>query len=132
MARSAPSIRKARPEDAPSIVEFQQAMALETEGKTLDDSLVTPGVAAVFASPDKGFYIVAEIDGTVVGSLLITYEWSDWRNATFCGSECLCLRRIGRRQGVSRHANHVISLTEADDGLCGVRLFERKRVEADI
>ena len=124
MARSTPSIRQARPEDATRIIEFQQAMALETEGKTLDESLVTPGVAAVFASPDKGFYIVAEFDGTVVGSLLITYEWSDWRNATFLWIQSVFVDANYRRQGVyTAMHNHVIALTEADDGLCGVRLY---------
>ena len=124
MARSAPSIRKARPEDAPRIVEFQQAMALETEGKTLDESLVAPGVSAVFASPDKGFYIVAEIDDLVVGSLLITYEWSDWRNATFLWIQSVFVDADHRRQGVyTAMHNHVLALAENDDALCGVRLY---------
>lgn len=132
LARSTPSIRKARPEDAPRIVEFQQAMALETEGKTLDESLVTPGVAAVFASPDKGFYIVAEVDDSVVGSLLITYEWSDWRNSTFLWIQSVFVDANYRRQGVyTAMHNHVLSLTEADDGLCGVRLYvERTNTNA--
>ena len=107
-------------------------MALETEGKTLDESLVTPGVAAVFATPDKGFYIVAEIDGAVVGSLLITYEWSDWRNATFLWIQSVFVDADYRRQGVyTAMHNHVLSLTEADEGLCGVRLYvERTNLAA--
>ena len=124
MAPSSPTVREAIPDDAPRIVEFQQAMALETEGKTLDESLVTPGVAAVFASPDKGFYIVAEIDGVVVGSLLITYEWSDWRNATFLWIQSVFVDAGHRRQGVyTAMHNHVLALAESDEGLCGVRLY---------
>ena len=124
MARSTPTIREASPEDAARIVDFQQAMALETEGKTLDESLITAGVDAVLSSPDKGFYIVAEIDGTVVGSLLITYEWSDWRNATFLWIQSVFVDANHRRQGVyTAMHNHVLALAEADDALCGVRLY---------
>lgn len=132
MARSTPTIREARPDDAPRIVAFQQAMALETEGKTLDESLVIPGVAEVFASAHKGFYIVAEIDGTVVGSLLITYEWSDWRNATFLWIQSVFVDADHRRQGVyTAMHNHVLALAESDDGLCGVRLYvERTNTRA--
>ena len=124
MAQATPAVREATPDDAPRIVEFQQAMALETEGKTLDESLVTPGVSAVFASPDKGFYIVAEIDDVIVGSLLITYEWSDWRNATFLWIQSVFVDADHRRQGVyTAMHNHVLALAESDDGLCGVRLY---------
>ena len=124
MTRSIPSIREACSDDASRIVQFQQAMALETEGKTLDESLVTPGVDAVFASSDKGFYIVAEIDNVVVGSLLITYEWSDWRNATFLWIQSVFVDANHRRQGVyTAMHNHVLTLAESDDSLCGVRLY---------
>ena len=124
MPPSTPTVREATPDDASRIVEFQQAMALETEGKTLDESLVTPGVAAVFASPDKGFYIVAEIDDDVVGSLLITYEWSDWRNATFLWIQSVFVDAGHRRQGVyTAMHNHVLAHAESDSGICGVRLY---------
>ena len=124
MTASTPTIRSATPADANRIVEFQQAMALETEGKTLDEALITVGADAVLASPDKGFYIVAEIDGTVVGSLLITYEWSDWRNATFLWIQSVFVDADHRRRGVyTAMHNYVISLAEADEGLCGVRLY---------
>ena len=132
MARSTPSIRQACLEDAARIIEFQQAMALETEGKTLDDSRISAGVDAVLRSPDKGFYIVAELDGAVVGSLLITYEWSDWRNATFLWIQSVFVDAGHRRQGVyTAMHNHVLSLAEADGGYCGVRLYvERTNIGA--
>jgi hypothetical protein len=66
--------------DAPAIVEFQEAMARETEEVELDHEVVTRGVDAVFEDPSRGQYFVADVDGKVVASLLITYEWSDWRN----------------------------------------------------
>ena len=83
MADSQILVRRAEPGDADHIVRFQQSMAMETEDKTLDESLVRVGVGAVISDSEKGFYLVAEVNGEVVGSLLITYEWSDWRNATF-------------------------------------------------
>ena len=124
MTSSTPLIREASLDDATRIVEFQQAMALETEGKTLDESLVTAGVDAVLRSPDKGFYIVAEIEDTVVGSLLITYEWSDWRNATFLWIQSVYVDAVHRRKGVyTAMHNHVLALAEADSAFCGVRLY---------
>lgn len=77
------NIRLANAADADEFVQFNQAMAFETEGKQLDPNVVGPAVAAVFADERKGFYVVAEDDDRVVGGLMITYEWSDWRNAWF-------------------------------------------------
>ena len=76
----ADSIRYATAKDAQSIADFQVAMALETENKKLDSDNVLIAVKSVFDDSQKGFYLVAEVDGQVVGSLMITYEWSDWRN----------------------------------------------------
>ena len=73
-------IRHARIEDAQSIADFQLAMALETENKKLDPATVLAAVKSVFSDTQKGFYLVADVDGEVAGSLMITYEWSDWRN----------------------------------------------------
>lgn len=72
--------RGAGPHDARTIIEFQQAMARETEEVELDLQTVTRGVQAVFDDPARGRYFVADAGGRVVASLLITYEWSDWRN----------------------------------------------------
>src|SRR6188768_2874549 len=77
------NVRLATKDDIQALVGFNQAMALETEGRKLEASVLTPGVAAVFEDTNKGFYVVAEDDGPVVGGLLITYEWSDWRNKWF-------------------------------------------------
>src|SRR5712664_1872795 len=66
--------RGATREDGRTIVEFQQAMARETEDVELDREIVTRGVDAVFDDPSRGRYFVADLDGSVVASLLITYE----------------------------------------------------------
>ena len=117
-------VRQAEPRDAVHIVGFQQDMALETEGKTLDESSISAGVDAVFGDPDKGFYLVAEVNGDVVGSLLITYEWSDWRNATFWWIQSVFVDADYRRRGVYT-AMHDYVLTQAreSEDICGVRLY---------
>jgi GNAT superfamily N-acetyltransferase len=76
-------IRPAKLSDAAAIVEFNQAMAHETEGKHLDRDILMGGVDAVFHAEDKGFYVIAEAEGKIVGGLMVTFEWSDWRNGWF-------------------------------------------------
>ncbi|HMT07267.1 MAG TPA: GNAT family N-acetyltransferase [Pyrinomonadaceae bacterium] len=73
------NIRYGTKADAPRIVEFQAAMAMETENKTLDTEVVLGAVNDVFDDANKGFYVVAEEDGIVIGGLMVTFEWSDWR-----------------------------------------------------
>ena len=73
-------IRTAAKADAPSIAAHNIAMAQETEDRPLDPNIVGPGVAAVFEDPSRGFYLVIEDEGKVIANLMITYEWSDWRN----------------------------------------------------
>ncbi|MFB6279723.1 MAG: N-acetyltransferase family protein, partial [Salinibacter sp.] len=77
------TVRRATVDDAETIAQFNEAMAEETEDKPLDSETVRAGVRAVFDKPDQAFYLVAERGGTIVGSLMITTEWSDWRNADF-------------------------------------------------
>ena len=76
-------IRKAHKDDINALIGFNEAMALETEGKALYTITLRKGVEAVFDDPQKGFYLVAEDNARVVGGLMITFEWSDWRNAWF-------------------------------------------------
>ncbi|MBC8343449.1 MAG: hypothetical protein H8E61_05670 [Bacteroidetes bacterium] len=73
-------IRNADSRDIEKIVLFQVEMARETEGLVLNKNIIHPGVKNVFKNKNLGSYYVAEHDQKVVGSLLITYEWSDWRN----------------------------------------------------
>ncbi len=121
------TVRRATRDDAPHIVRFQQSMALETEGKTLDESTLGAGVTAVIDDPRKGFYLVAERDGEIAGSLMITYEWSDWRNADFWWIQSVYVDARHRRAGVySAMHDHVMGLARelnGDGGVCGVRLY---------
>ena len=117
-------VRRAESRDTAHIVGFQQSMALETEGKTLDESLVGAGVDSVFADSDKGFYLVAEIGDTVVGSLMITYEWSDWRSATFWWIQSVFVDANHRRRGVyTAMHEHVLQQARQSQDICGVRLY---------
>ncbi len=125
-------VRNATRADVPRLCEFQQNMALETEGKSLDVDVLAAGTGAVFDSPQKGFYIVAEAAGEVAGSLLVTYEWSDWRAATFLWIQSVYVDAAWRRRGVYRALhNHVVEMAEARDDVCGVRLYvERENTVA--
>ena len=117
-------VREATMPDAEAIVGFQSAMALETEGKTLDVDTLRMGVRSVIEDPSKGYYLIAEIDGEPVGGLMVTYEWSDWRSMTFLWIQSVFVDSDWRRRGVYRAMhNHVVQTAEQDPGLCGVRLY---------
>jgi len=95
--------RPATPADLPVIVEYNSLLAFESEGKTLDRAVLTAGVAAALADPAKGFYTVAEDEaGSVVGQLLVTMEWSDWRNGFYWWIQSVYVAVASRRQGVFR------------------------------
>lgn len=76
-------IRIATAADRDSLIEFNQAMAMETEGKSLQTDVLASGVEAVFADPNKGFYLVADDGSRIAAGLMVTFEWSDWRNQWF-------------------------------------------------
>ena len=122
-------IRDAVLEDAPTIADNNAAMALETEHKRLDPATVRLGVQACFSDPAKGSYFVAEdTAGVVIGQLMITHEWSDWRNGDFWWIQSVYVAPSARRAGVFRALYaHSEILARATPGVCGIRLY----VEAD-
>lgn len=120
-------IRKATETDSASIVEFQLAMALETEQLQLYEPDVVKGVASVFADTSKGIYYVAETDGNVIGSLLTTFEWSDWRNGTVLWVQSVYVRPEFRKRSVfSRLYKHIQELVASSPDLRGIRLYADK------
>ena len=120
-------IRIADYKDSPSLVEFNQAMALETEGKRLDSQTLKSGVESVFADEKKGFYVVAESSNVIVGSLMITFEWSDWRNAWFWWIQSVYILPEFRGQGIyGRLYDFVISRAKTSGDVCGFRLYVEK------
>ncbi|HSG38389.1 MAG TPA: GNAT family N-acetyltransferase [Thermoanaerobaculia bacterium] len=121
-------IRAARPEDAPLIVDFQLRMARETEDLELDLATVTAGVEAVFADPRKAAYYVAERDGQIVGGLMTTFEWSDWRNGVILWIQSVYVIAEERGRGIYRALyEHLKRRVEEDPGLKGIRLYVDKR-----
>src|SRR5688572_12941434 len=122
------TFRKAERRDAPSIVEFQISMARETEDVALDQATCTRGVEAVFDRPELGTYYVAVDGARVAGSLLITYEWSDWRNRMVWWIQSVYIDRDFRRQGVYAGLYEFVkSLAERDSAVGGIRLYVDKR-----
>lgn len=121
-------IRKAVPEDAPAIARFNIAMAMETESKTLKPEEIEPGVRGLFDKPEYGFYLVAETEaGGVAGSLMITFEWSDWRNGVIWWIQSVYVMPEHRRKGVYRAMySHVKTLASRQADVCGIRLYVEK------
>ena len=122
--RTAWQVRDARPEDAALIADFNRAMAHETESLELDAATLRAGVDAVLAEPAHGFYLVARDTDGVAGALLVTREWSDWRNGCFWWIQSVYVVPRARRRGAFRalHAE-VRRRARADGGVCGVRLY---------
>lgn len=117
-------VRDATAADGPKIVEFQLAMARETEGIELDPGTLNRGVAAVFAEPGLGRYFVAVLDGVVVGSLMITYEWSDWRDGLVWWIQSVYVVPDARGTGIYRRLYEAIqSLVKGSVGIRGIRLY---------
>ncbi len=124
------SVRPATAADAPALVEHNLRMAEETEGKALDRAILAAGVAAALADPHKGRYFVAEEEG-VVGQLMLTLEWSDWRNAWIWWIQSVYVRRDARRQGVFRALyEHVVEAARAEPDVMGLRLYVENGNEA--
>lgn len=120
-------VRIANKDDISAIVEFQLLMAAETEDVELDKDTVTNGVTAVINDPTKGRYYVAEKKGKVIGSLLTTFEWSDWRNGTVLWIQSVYILPEYRRKGVySNMYKHIKNLVLKDEKLNGIRLYADK------
>jgi GNAT superfamily N-acetyltransferase len=116
-------IRKATPEDAAVIIDFQQKMAWETEQMTLVTETINKGVNAVFTDPSRGQYWIAEEKGSVVASLLITYEWSDWRNSNVWWFQSVYVLPALRRTGIFRSMYQYIKDEADKEGIAGLRLY---------
>ena len=118
------NIRIAEVGDVGSLVEFNQAMARETEGKHLDPDTLRSGVEAVFGDEKKGFYVVTETGGRIVGGLMVTYEWSDWRNAWFWWIQSVYILPEARGQRIYSRMYDFVKIRAAEaDNVCGFRLY---------
>lgn len=121
------SIRHSLPSDIPALVRFNSAMALETEGKILDAETIERGVKAVFENSERGIYLIAEDEGTAAGCLLITTEWSDWRNGYFWWIQSVYVAPGYRRQGVYTLLHRFAEkMARAQSTVRGIRLYVDK------
>ncbi len=142
-------IRLAERRDVPALVEFNRAMARETEGKELSPGVLTSGVENLLKAPVYGFYVVAERTPAadesetagpsnsnapaapeIVGSLMVTFEWSDWRNGLFWWIQSVYVRPDFRRRGVYRALYDFLKRHAERPGyrgyVCGFRLYVEK------
>lgn len=120
-------IRIAETGDIDSLVDFNQKMALETEGRHLDGDILKSGVEAVFHDQSKGFYVVTEDAGAILGGLMVTFEWSDWRNKWFWWIQSVYIVPEGRGKGIYREMYEFVKTkAQEDKSVCGFRLYVEK------
>jgi ribosomal protein S18 acetylase RimI-like enzyme len=118
------AIRRATSQDGDVVVEFNRRLAEESEGKKLDPALLKAGVAQALADSNKALYFLAEDGGAVVGQIMITTEWSDWRNGWFWWIQSVYVRPEARRRGVFRALfEHVSNVARQDPTVIGLRLY---------
>lgn len=117
-------IRKAQISDTEIIANFNSRLAWETEHRRLNLPRVRKGVAALLTDATKGVYFVAEEKGRVIGQILITPEWSDWRNGNFWWIQSVYVEEEFRQRGVFRNLYaHVYQLARTQPDVCGLRLY---------
>ncbi len=117
------TVRPATLADLEALVDGNAAMALETEQLQLDRATLRAGVEAVLSGRAPGQFSVAEHDGRVVGQLLVTYEWSDWRNRPVWWIQSVHVATEARRLGVFRTLYAETRRAAKAAGAGGVRLY---------
>jgi ribosomal protein S18 acetylase RimI-like enzyme len=121
------SVRIGREKDIEMLVKHNISLAQETEQKRLSPPIVAQGVRMLLKNPQYGFYSVAEIDGQVVGSCMVTYEWSDWRNSLFWWIQSVYVKPAFRRQGIFRKLYEFLTeKASQEQNVCGFRLYVEK------
>jgi len=117
-------VRPATAADRDLLVEFNRAMARETEHRELDLETLRAGVAALLGDPARGRVFVADVAGEAAGTLMLTYEWSDWRNGFFWWIQSVYVAPAHRRHGLYRLLHeHVRDLAAQTEGVFGLRLY---------
>ena len=117
-------IRVGEASDAAMIAQFNAAMALESEAVVLDMGVLTAGVQAALADSDRAFYLLGDVGGNPAGQLMVTYEWSDWRNGWIWWVQSVYVKPEFRRQGIYRRLYRRLEAMAADRGdVRGIRLY---------
>jgi ribosomal protein S18 acetylase RimI-like enzyme len=109
--------------DAETIAQYAADMALETEQLTLDRDRVRRGVEAALIDPAKGFYLLAEVDGKVVGQCMVTFEWSDWSNGMRWWLQSVYVHPDYRRLGIYRGLFTDLLRKAGSERICCLRLY---------
>ncbi|MBE9511610.1 MAG: GNAT family N-acetyltransferase [Bacteroidetes bacterium] len=121
------TVRKGKQNDEKTIVDFQIRMAKETEQIDLNRDTVINGVNAVFNDPGKGIYFVAESGDKIIASLMITFEWSDWRNGNIYWIQSVYVLPEFRKKGVFKTMYlHLKNIAQKDKNIRGLRLYVDK------
>jgi len=124
-------IRRAILNDGSIIAEFNARLAQETENLSLDRARLEQGVGAALSDPLKATYFLAEIDGAVAGQLMVTHEWSDWRNGDMWWIQSVYVAGEFRRQGVFKALYEHVKDQARKAGAAGIRLYvERNNLNA--
>src|SRR5213592_2400384 len=116
-------VRSATRDHAAIIADFNIRIARETEDLALDPNIIGPGVLALLDDPAKGSYFVAEVDRRVVGCLMITHEWSDWRNGDIWWIQSVYVQQDFRRRGVFSSLYRHVEREARSAGAVGIRLY---------
>lgn len=116
-------VEEASEKDIEFLVEFNLKMALETEAIQLDKNILNEGVKAVFTNSNKGKYFTAKINNKICGSLLITYEWSDWRNSNIWWIQSVFVEEEFRKKGVYKNLYEFVKIAAKIEGVKVIRLY---------
>jgi len=118
------TVRIGQEKDIDTLVNFNIALARESEQKQLLAPIVTQGVQTLFKNPQHGFYVVAEIADEIVGSCMVTYEWSDWRCGLFWWIQSVYVKPGFRRRGIFRKLYESLKqMASHEQNVCGFRLY---------
>ncbi len=123
----APSVRIGQDEDVNTLVKFNIALARETEQEQLSLPIVTKGLRTLLKNPQHGFYVVAEVAHQVVGALMVTYEWSDWRCGLFWWIQSVYVKPEFRQQGIFTELYEFLKEKASHEpNVCGFRLYVKQ------
>jgi ribosomal protein S18 acetylase RimI-like enzyme len=120
------TITRGKASDIDAIVRFQADMAMESEGTRLDTETLTKGVTAAISDEGKGIYLVARANGTPIGSLMLTREWSDWNNQWYWWIQSVYVMPEYRNQGIYRAMYATLKDMARENGVSQIRLYADK------
>src|SRR4051794_15581885 len=118
-----PSVRAAAVPDLEALVAGNIALAHESEHVRLDADTLREGIRALLEARAPGRYWVAELDGRPAGQLLVTFEWSDWRNRMVWWIQSVYVVPDARGRGVLRALYDVARREAVAAGAGGLRLY---------